>query len=310
MYRVRFHGRGGQGVKTASRILGSAFFAQGFQVQDAPRYGAERRGAPIFAYVRADGGAIKERGAIVHPDLVVLVDESLLPLPVAGVLEGVSSRTVLLLNASRQKARAGDGIKGPGAVVTIPEVGQSSATGGMPLAATAAAGAAARLTGVISAESLRRAIEQELSAMDAEVRAQNLELALSAYHRMEDDAGRVQEGGLMDISDQGAVDWVILPLEDAFHAAPNIYGGATSELTNTGLWRTERPIIDHERCKRCWWVCGTFCPDGVITLDSAGALAIDYAHCKGCMICLVECPSQAIGAIPEWEAQAAERSES
>ena len=47
MYRIRFHGRGGQGIKTASRILGSAFFAEGFEVQDAPRYGAERRGAPI-----------------------------------------------------------------------------------------------------------------------------------------------------------------------------------------------------------------------------------------------------------------------
>ena len=53
MYRIRFHGRGGQGMKTASRILGTAFFIQGYEVQDAPRYGAERRGAPIFAYVRA-----------------------------------------------------------------------------------------------------------------------------------------------------------------------------------------------------------------------------------------------------------------
>ena len=53
MFRIRFHGRGGQGMKTASRILGSAFFLEGYEVQDAPRYGAERRGAPIFAYVRA-----------------------------------------------------------------------------------------------------------------------------------------------------------------------------------------------------------------------------------------------------------------
>ena len=49
MYRIRFHGRGGQGVKTASQILSSALFLEGFEVQDAPRYGAERRGAPIFA---------------------------------------------------------------------------------------------------------------------------------------------------------------------------------------------------------------------------------------------------------------------
>jgi pyruvate ferredoxin oxidoreductase gamma subunit len=54
MYRIRFHARGGQGIKTAGRILGSALFLSGFEVQDAPRYGAERRGAPLFAYVRAD----------------------------------------------------------------------------------------------------------------------------------------------------------------------------------------------------------------------------------------------------------------
>jgi len=58
MFRIRFHGRGGQGMKTASRILGMAFFKAGYQVQDAPCYGAERRGAPIFAYVRAIASAL------------------------------------------------------------------------------------------------------------------------------------------------------------------------------------------------------------------------------------------------------------
>ncbi len=61
MFRIRFHGRGGQGIKTASCVLGTAFFLEGYTVQDAPRYGAERRSAPIFAYVRAVRGAIDER---------------------------------------------------------------------------------------------------------------------------------------------------------------------------------------------------------------------------------------------------------
>ncbi len=95
MYRIRFHGRGGQGVKTASRILGSAFFAEGFEVQDAPRYGAERRGAPIFAYVRADRRPIHERGVIRDPDLVVVTDDSLFSVPAAGVLLGVDRKTVV-----------------------------------------------------------------------------------------------------------------------------------------------------------------------------------------------------------------------
>ncbi len=52
MVRIRFHGRGGQGMKTASRIVGSAAFRAGYVVQDSPIYGAERRGAPMAALVR------------------------------------------------------------------------------------------------------------------------------------------------------------------------------------------------------------------------------------------------------------------
>ena len=92
MYRLRFHGRGGKGMKTASRILGTAFFLAGFEVQDAPRYGAERRGAPIFAYVRANRRAINERGIIRRPDLVIVADETLMLIPGAGVLEGITAR--------------------------------------------------------------------------------------------------------------------------------------------------------------------------------------------------------------------------
>ena len=90
MFRIRFHGRGGQGMKTASRILGSALFAGGFEVQDAPRYGAERRGAPIFAYVRADRAPINERGIIRQPDLVVVADDTLVPVPAAVWLFGTA----------------------------------------------------------------------------------------------------------------------------------------------------------------------------------------------------------------------------
>ncbi|MGR3301353.1 MAG: 2-oxoacid:acceptor oxidoreductase family protein, partial [Candidatus Scalindua sp.] len=50
--RIRFYGRGGQGMKTASRIVGTASFLEGFFVQDSPLYGAERRGAPMVAFTR------------------------------------------------------------------------------------------------------------------------------------------------------------------------------------------------------------------------------------------------------------------
>ena len=71
-------------MKTASRMLGTAFFLEGFEVQDAPRYGAERRGAPIFAYVRAARTPINERGVVRRPDLVIVADDSLVGVPAAG----------------------------------------------------------------------------------------------------------------------------------------------------------------------------------------------------------------------------------
>ena len=80
MFRIRFHGRGGQGIKTASRILGSAFFRQGFEVQDAPVYGAERRGAPVFAYVRA----AREAMALAKTNSVIRARRQLVAPPFAG----------------------------------------------------------------------------------------------------------------------------------------------------------------------------------------------------------------------------------
>ena len=99
MIAVRFHGRGGQGAKTASRILGTAAFLEGFVAQDSPIYGAERRGAPVAAYTRIAKEPIRERGLIVHPDLVVVADASLIPDLAARVLEGIDERTAVFINS-------------------------------------------------------------------------------------------------------------------------------------------------------------------------------------------------------------------
>ncbi|MFM1892663.1 MAG: hypothetical protein RLZ44_1740, partial [Pseudomonadota bacterium] len=54
--------------------------------------------------------------------------------------------------------------------------------------------------------------------------------------------------------------------------------------------------------KGCWWVCGSYCPDGAIAVED-GLPVIDYDHCKGCMVCVAQCPSHAIEAVPERLAQ-------
>lgn len=74
MLRVRFHGRGGQGARIASRVLGTSAFFEGYYVQDFPLYGAERRGAPVAAFTRISKEPVMERGVISEPDIVIIID--------------------------------------------------------------------------------------------------------------------------------------------------------------------------------------------------------------------------------------------
>jgi pyruvate ferredoxin oxidoreductase gamma subunit len=298
MYRIRFHGRGGQGMKTASRILGTAFFLEGFQVQDAPRYGAERRGAPIFAYVRASRQAICERGIIGNPDLVIVADETLIPVPVAEVLTGITGRTVLLVNSSEKPEVWQERLAIAGPVHTLPTAAEVEDVLELRFIGAACAGAAARLVGVISRSSLEQAINSELAHLGKTVVDRNLTKALEPYDLMAPHAGCVTPGGGISATDYRKPDWVELPFEDARVATPAVFAPTTSDKVKTGLWRTMRPVINHSLCSRCW-LCSTYCPEGGISIDEEGYPQIDYDHCKGCLVCMAQCPSHAIRSVPE-----------
>ncbi len=88
---------------------------------------------------------------------------------------------------------------------------------------------------------------------------------------------------------------VLIPLADK-----------SSRMNLTGTWRTQRPIIEYEKCIRCS-ICWKFCPDNAIVLESGQSVAapnsrllpldiprIDYDYCKGCGICAYECPEKCI----------------
>lgn len=303
MYRIRYHGRGGQGMKTASRILGTAFFLEGFEVQDAPRYGAERRGAPIFAYVRASRQPINERGIIRHPDLVIVADDTLVSIPAAGVLSGLTEGTVLLISSTETPDVWKTRLNFPGQVLGLPADAEVEDRLELRFIGSACTGAAARLVGVISRDSLERAVREELMYLGEPVMEKNLGKALEAYDLIVDYAGVVREAEEILADGYEKPEWVELPFENARISAPAIHGGATSVEVKTGLWRTMRPVIDYGQCNRCWWVCSTFCPDSAIRVDEEGSPQIDYEHCKGCMICVAQCPAHAIQAIPEHGAE-------
>jgi pyruvate ferredoxin oxidoreductase gamma subunit len=304
MYRIRFHGRGGQGIKTASRILGSAFFVEGFEVQDAPRYGAERRGAPIFAYVRASDEPVFERGPIHRPDLVVVADASLIQVPAAGVLLGLTEQSVLLIATHEKASLWRERLNTKATLLTLsPGAGaQEAAT----IIGAACAGAAARLLGVVGRASLESAIRTELERFTPDVVLSNLERAMGAYDEMASHEGSVTQADRSSLKRLPRPEWVDLATETPRIATPMIREGPTSGRVETGLWRTQRPIVDYEHCNRCSWICSTLCPDGAIAVGDDREPIIDYDHCKGCLICAAVCPPHAIRVEPESGAHVAE----
>ncbi|HEY7148203.1 MAG TPA: 2-oxoacid:acceptor oxidoreductase family protein [Gaiellaceae bacterium] len=99
---IRWHARAGQGAKTASQLLALALLRSGRNAQAFPEYGPERRGAPLRAYTRVSDQPIRRHDAIEHPDVVVVLEPSLVG--ESGVSEGLDSESVVLLNADTAPA--------------------------------------------------------------------------------------------------------------------------------------------------------------------------------------------------------------
>lgn len=294
MYRIRFHGRGGQGMKTAGRILGTAFFLAGYEVQDAPLYGAERRGAPIFSYVRANTKPIHERGVIANPDLVIVADDSLLTLGTAGVLPGLTSQSVLLIQTDQAAETIKHQLHLKGEVLVLPPSPDEKSTGGIALASTSCGAAGVRLCG-LSLNILEQAVCLELKALPPDIIKKNLVRARDIFSLLPDGIVREKRE---DMTEWQRPNWIDLPMEEAGISAPAIHTGANSLKMETGNWRTMRPVIRADACVRCG-LCHVFCPEGVISLTDDELPEIDYHHCKGCLICLAQCPAHAIDAVPE-----------
>ena len=98
---IRWHGRGGQGAKTAALLLADVAFKTGAYVQGFPEYGPERMGAPITAYNRISRDEIRVHSNIYTPDLVVVVDETLLHS--VDVTAGLKEDGAIIINTPQKK---------------------------------------------------------------------------------------------------------------------------------------------------------------------------------------------------------------
>lgn len=105
MYEIRIHSRGGQGGVTAARLLADAAFRGGKYATASPFYGAERRGAPVVSFVRIDDRPIRLYSQIEHPDLVVVLDPSIMD--VVDILQGIRENGAVFVNSSKPLAIPG-----------------------------------------------------------------------------------------------------------------------------------------------------------------------------------------------------------
>ena len=99
LIEIRWHGRGGQGAKTASLLLADAAFNTGKYIQGFPEYGPERMGAPITAYNRISTNPITIHSNIYEPDYVVVVDDSLLE--TINVRAGLKDDGAIVINSTK-----------------------------------------------------------------------------------------------------------------------------------------------------------------------------------------------------------------
>lgn len=115
MIEIRWHGRGGQGAKTASLLLADAAFNTGKYIQGFPEYGPERMGAPITAYNRIISTPIRIHSNIYEPDYVVVVDDTLLDS--VDVTAGLKSEGAIVINTVKEDEEIKKSLKGYGGKV-------------------------------------------------------------------------------------------------------------------------------------------------------------------------------------------------
>jgi pyruvate ferredoxin oxidoreductase gamma subunit len=165
MYEIRIHSRGGQGGVTAARLLALAAIHDGKYATACPFYGAERRGAPIVSFVRIDDKPIKIYSQIKKPDMIVVLDASVMD--VVDVLQGLKKGGRVFINSAGKR-------EFPGYItchvdLTGIALRENLVVAGSPILNTPVLGALAKM-GIISVDSAKKSI-REMFSDDRNVKA-------------------------------------------------------------------------------------------------------------------------------------------
>jgi len=166
---IRWHGRGGQGAKTACLLLADVAFNSGKHVQGFPEYGPERMGAPITAYNRITDEKCTVHSNIYYPDYVVVVDETLLSC--VDVTNGLKSTGAIIVNSEKAPEELRKHLKGyEGKVCAIAAGSISEETMGKNMPNTPMLAAVVKVSGVVDEEQFISDMKASLSHKFADKR--------------------------------------------------------------------------------------------------------------------------------------------
>ncbi|HOO73662.1 MAG TPA: 2-oxoacid:acceptor oxidoreductase family protein [Tepiditoga sp.] len=157
-FEVRWHGRAGQGAKSASQFLAEAALDAGKFSTSFPEYGAERSGAPMKAFNRIADVPVRIRSNVETPDIVLVIDDTLLSLP--DITSGLAEDKLLIVNTVKSAAKIKEitGFNGKIAVIDATDIALEEIKRGIPN--TVMIGAIVKLTGIVPLEVVKTKVEK------------------------------------------------------------------------------------------------------------------------------------------------------
>lgn len=186
-FEVRWHGRGGQGAKTAALLFGEAAMETGKYIQAFPEYGPERTGAPVKAFNRLSDGPIRIHTQVINPDVVVVLDASLLES--INVTEGLKDNGALIVNTQEKAAAIKEKLRVTNAkvaVVDATKIAVEILKKNVPN--TVMLGAMVKITGALEWDSALTSIKEKLEVKfrgRTEIIEGNVEAIKRAYDEVE-----------------------------------------------------------------------------------------------------------------------------
>lgn len=179
---VRWHGRGGQGVVTVSRLLASAALLEGKRAQAFPEFGPERTGAPILGFTRISDEPIDLHSQVYEPDVVVVLDPTLLK--TTDLTKGLKDGGKVVVNTDLTPRELKDQLKGGAKVYTVNATRIALDLIGRPIFNTAMLGALVKATNLVSLDSALKVTRERFAGKVGET---NLAVVKRAFKEVRSD---------------------------------------------------------------------------------------------------------------------------